>query len=86
MSSYTVINPATAAPVTDVHLASVDEADAAIEAAHHAFVGGWRDLAPGTFCLPHPSWRNTAWLKANPFYAQEVLPALRARVREVLNA
>ncbi|MCD4525816.1 aldehyde dehydrogenase [Nocardioides sp. cx-173] len=47
MSSYTVINPATATPVTDVHLASVEETDAAIEAAQEAFVGGWRDLAPG---------------------------------------
>jgi acyl-CoA reductase-like NAD-dependent aldehyde dehydrogenase len=47
MSHYTVINPATAKPVTDVHLASVEETDTAIEAAQAAFVGGWRDLAPG---------------------------------------
>ncbi len=50
-----------------------------------ARVRAWRDLAPSVFCLPHPSWRNTAWLKANPFYAEEVLPALRARVKEVLD-
>lgn len=30
--------------------------------------------------LPHPSWRNTAWLKANPWFASEVLPRLRAEV------
>jgi uracil-DNA glycosylase len=48
-------------------------------------VRAWRDLAPRTFALPHPSWRNTAWLKANPWYEAEVLPALRARVREVLD-
>jgi acyl-CoA reductase-like NAD-dependent aldehyde dehydrogenase len=47
MSSYTVINPATATAVVDVHLATVEEADAAIERAHEAFTGGWRDLAPG---------------------------------------
>jgi acyl-CoA reductase-like NAD-dependent aldehyde dehydrogenase len=47
MSSYTVINPATTEAVTDVHLASVEETDTAVEAAHAAFVGGWRDLAPG---------------------------------------
>ncbi|MFA6299786.1 MAG: aldehyde dehydrogenase family protein [Nocardioides sp.] len=47
MSTYTVINPATAAPVVDVHLATVDETDAAIERAHDAFTGGWRHLAPG---------------------------------------
>jgi betaine-aldehyde dehydrogenase len=44
--TYTVINPATAEPVTDVHLASAAEADAAIEAAHLAF-RAWRDVAPG---------------------------------------
>ncbi len=44
--TYTVINPATATPVTEVHLASEAEADAAIEAAHAAFPA-WRDLPPG---------------------------------------
>jgi acyl-CoA reductase-like NAD-dependent aldehyde dehydrogenase len=46
MNTFTVINPATASPVTDVHLASVAEADAAIEAAHAAFPA-WRAMAPG---------------------------------------
>ena len=44
--SHTVVNPATAQPVTDVQLASVEEADAAIERAHEAFVT-WRAVAPG---------------------------------------
>ncbi|WP_296603244.1 aldehyde dehydrogenase family protein [Nocardioides sp.] len=43
---YTVINPATAAPVTHVHLASVAETDAAIEAAQAAFPA-WRAMPPG---------------------------------------
>ena len=43
---HTVINPATASPVTDVPLASVADADAAIEAAHAAFPA-WRALPPG---------------------------------------
>jgi uracil-DNA glycosylase len=47
-------------------------------------VRGWRDHAPGTFALPHPSWRNTGWLKRNPWFETEVLPALRARVAQVL--
>jgi uracil-DNA glycosylase len=34
--------------------------------------------------LPHPSWRNTGWLKRNPWFEAEVIPALRARVKEVL--
>ncbi len=46
MTSYTVINPATAEPVTDVELASVDETDRIIERAQDAFPA-WRDIAPG---------------------------------------
>jgi uracil-DNA glycosylase len=48
-------------------------------------VAAWRDHAPGVFPLPHPSWRNTAWLKRNPWFADELLPVLRARVAEVLS-
>ncbi len=47
-------------------------------------VAGWQKHAPDVFPLPHPSWRNTAWLKKNPWFAQELLPALRTRVKEVL--
>lgn len=47
-------------------------------------VAGWRDHAPRAFPLPHPSWRNTGWLKKNPWFEADVLPALRARVQEVL--
>ena len=43
---YTVINPATASPVTDVPLASLADADAAIERAHAAFPA-WKAMAPG---------------------------------------
>lgn len=50
-----------------------------------AAVAGWRDHVPQVFALPHPSWRNTGWIKANPWFAAEVLPALRARVQDVLN-
>lgn len=48
-------------------------------------VQGWRDHAPRLFPLPHPSWRNTGWLKKNPWFEAELLPVLRARVREVLD-
>ncbi|AHM02965.1 Hypothetical protein (sugar utilization related protein perhaps) [Roseibacterium elongatum DSM 19469] len=47
-------------------------------------VAAWRDHAPEVFALPHPSWRNTAWLKKNPWFEAEVLPVLRSRVKEVL--
>lgn len=48
-------------------------------------VKAWRDYAPAAFVLPHPSWRNTGWLKQNPWFEDELLPALRARVRQVLD-
>jgi len=48
-------------------------------------VRGWRDHAPCVFPLPHPSWRNTAWLRRNPWFAGEVLPAVRRQVRKVLD-
>ena len=48
-------------------------------------VRNWREHAPELWVLPHPSWRNTGWLKKNPWFEAEVLPALRARVREVLD-
>ncbi len=47
-------------------------------------VAGWRDHAPRVFPLPHPSWRNTGWIKRNPWFAADLLPALRTRVSEVL--
>lgn len=47
-------------------------------------VARWRDHLPGVFALPHPSWRNTAWLNRNPWFEAELVPALRARMKEVL--
>ena len=47
-------------------------------------VQAWRDHAPDAFALPHPSWRNTGWLKKNPWFETDLLPVLRARVQEVL--
>ena len=47
MSTYTVINPSTAEPVTDVAQASVEETDVLIERAQEVFPA-WRDLAPGS--------------------------------------
>jgi len=44
-------------------------------------VAAWRDHAPRAFPLPHPSWRNTGWLRRNPWFAAELLPELQAAVR-----
>lgn len=34
-----------------------------------------------TISLPHPSWRNSGWLKRNAWFEAELLPFLRAEVR-----
>ncbi|MCG8594740.1 MAG: uracil-DNA glycosylase family protein [Kiloniellales bacterium] len=47
-------------------------------------VRAWPDYLPAYLPLPHPSWRNTAWLKRNPWFETELLPALRARVRALI--
>lgn len=49
-----------------------------------ARVTAWRDHAPGAFPLPHPSWRNTAWLRRHPWFEADLLPVLRTRVAQVL--
>jgi uracil-DNA glycosylase len=47
-------------------------------------VWNWRAYRPSVFVLPHPSWRNTAWLKRNPWFERELVPELRAAVAECL--
>lgn len=44
-------------------------------------VRAFREYLPEFFVLPHPSWRNKLWLKKNPWFADEVIPALRRRVK-----
>lgn len=41
---------------------------------------------PAYFPLPHPSWRNSGWLKRNPWFENELLPELRAEVRRILKS
>lgn len=43
-------------------------------------VRNWQAYGPQFMPLPHPSWRNTAWLKRNSWFETELLPELRARV------
>jgi len=50
-------------------------------------VAGWRDLAgrtPRIIPLPHPSWRNNAWLTRNPWFEAELLPVLRSEIAALL--
>ena len=48
-------------------------------------VAAFREYLPDYLPLPHPSWRNTGWLKKNPWFEAELLPDLRARVTKALN-
>lgn len=47
-------------------------------------VAHFRDYLPRYFPLPHPSWRTGAWEKRNPWFGDEVLPALRQEVARIL--
>ena len=49
-----------------------------------ATVAAWRDYLPEYLPLPHPSWRNTAWLRKNPWFEAELLPVLREKVRALV--
>lgn len=53
-----------------------------------ATVSAWRDFNGHEerlyFPLPHPSWRNNAWLKRNPWFEDDLLPDLRRAVRDQL--
>ncbi|MBL8905980.1 MAG: uracil-DNA glycosylase family protein [Rhizobiales bacterium] len=49
-------------------------------------VRNWREallLKPAVIPMPHPSWRNNAWLKANPWFIADVIPEAQRRVREL---
>jgi uracil-DNA glycosylase len=50
-------------------------------------VADWRAILaapaegrPAVLALPHPSWRNNAWIRRNPWFAEELLPELKRRV------
>ena len=51
----------------------------------------WRTLIddaqpPVVIPLPHPSWRNNTWLKANAWFEAELVPDLRARINVALKS
>ncbi|ANL47129.1 uracil-DNA glycosylase-like protein [Rhizobium phaseoli] len=53
-------------------------------------VRGWRhsllsNRSPAVLPLPHPSWRNSGWLKRNSWFEEELLPVLRARTKMLLS-
>lgn len=54
-------------------------------------VAAWREILEatraggvGAICLPHPSWRNNAWLRNNPWFERDCLPVLKREVAALL--
>lgn len=52
-------------------------------------VKDWRSILHGSsrprvLPLPHPSWRNSGWLKRNPWFDGELLPELKAEVEKLI--
>ncbi|MCE0493812.1 uracil-DNA glycosylase family protein [Vibrio salinus] len=48
-------------------------------------VKNWQQWAPAFIPLPHPSPRNTFWLKKNPWFEEDVIPYVAKRVHEILD-
>lgn len=49
-------------------------------------VASWRDYLPDFLPLPHPSWRNTGWLKKHPWFEQDVIPFLQEKIQHYLTS
>ena len=47
-------------------------------------VAAFREYLPRVIPLPHPSWRNNAWLDRNPWFTAELLPVLRRSVHRLI--
>jgi uracil-DNA glycosylase len=47
-------------------------------------VRGFRRHMPQFFPLPHPSWRSTIWMRKNPWFHSEALPALREAIAKAI--
>lgn len=52
-------------------------------------VADWRRIVDATvgpqiLPMPHPSWRNSGWLRKNPWFEADLLPFLRGEVDRLL--
>lgn len=44
-----------------------------------------RNSAPKVLPLPHPSWRNNAWLKKNQWFETDLIPYLQNDIRRLID-
>ena len=44
-------------------------------------IGNYREFLPAFFPLPHPSWRSSLFMRDNPWFGDEVIPALRESIK-----
>lgn len=49
-------------------------------------VKSWQEYLPTYFPLPHPSWRNNGWFRANEWFETEALVELQKRVQSILTS
>nr|WP_243642324.1 uracil-DNA glycosylase family protein [Marinobacterium mangrovicola] len=47
-------------------------------------VSDWQTTWPDLVSLPHPSPRNNLWLRRNPWFETELLPALAVRIKQLI--
>ncbi len=50
-----------------------------------AWLSSVQPIAEAVLPLPHPSWRNSGWLKRNPWFEKELLPVLQERTKMLLS-
>jgi uracil-DNA glycosylase len=48
-------------------------------------VRSWESYNSDIFPLPHPSPRNNIWIKKNPWFVEDVLPALKKAIKKLSN-
>ena len=44
----------------------------------------WKSTFPKSLVLPHPSPRNNRWLKNNPWFERDVVPAIQTQIQHLL--
>jgi uracil-DNA glycosylase len=48
-----------------------------------------RELPPAhekLWALPHPAWRSVLWMRRNPWFESEIVPALTVRIRALVTS